>query len=532
MTSSKARQRVARLTATLNGEPRSHVHTNPWKELEKSVDSSEFPVQAPQVRLFDINGVHAWLAGRDSPNAQAVHECIEILSGWRGEHECTVVPLGPKGVPESSLRLRFIRQLEEAGIVSNLSPEDPILSFVLVHAILEQPKSRFRVIVDALPQNVLLRDLEKVTFSSVLQLKRWFSEHEYAVSFDFRAWYYQFNLTKLRNYYVFRRGSKLFRFEKGVMGLKWMVKLAHDVTKSLAQEVALSVGVTVDVYIDNVLFLGTHTLVTRAAFVFMSLMRAFDVQISEYVPSTQQFTYRGLQVDLRTQEIALKPSFVSKTSERIQYVLDAGTVTKAQLESLAGAANWASVVLEKQFGLGHVYHALASTSKVSGGACSKELILTHELRDELQGVLIALPSTIGLSTTMTPSSKPVILLYTDACKDITLAGKGIVVVTPNCVKEYVEEFSMHEMMSEAIHLLEIKALIAGLKKLYPGSRVRIFCDNEGVVKAIKKGRSSEMNFHKLVKEARNLLQTFEEWEIIWIESKLNWADEPSRRKRD
>jgi ribonuclease HI len=389
------------------------------------------------------------------------------------------------------------------------------------------------VVADCLPANVLLSDLWRVQFRPVAWLKSMFLRSCWAALFDFKAWYYQFSVERLRLYLCFRRGSKLFAFRRGVMGHKWFVAIGHSVTTALAELVATCCGVEFDTIIDNVAFFSPcRSRVDRASLCFTQLCSTLGMTIGEHVPSSTTFVYRGLCADLRKKTVALKPTFIGKTQARIEHVLRSRTVSKAQLQSLAGSLNWVHVVVPNCPRLAFIYHTLASLSNVGVLGAHRFIELPEDLAQELASVLPYLTAVVPLDdTARNPPANTNVYLFTDACKDITLAGKGVVLVTPLSVHEYVENFTIEELKGDPIHILELKALISGVRKLLPGSSVTLFCDNEAVVKALRKRRSSSIPFHRLIKEALQIL-SIHEWDIVWIPSRLNWADRPSRSERN
>jgi ribonuclease HI len=531
---SKTEARARRLSLLLiDGKFTSATKGNPWIGMgEKSVHKSDWPIQAPNVQLLDIRAMVHKLELWESRHVQLLRECEALLDGCRGEHVITTF-VGDS-IPESSLQLRLIQHLVDAGIVRELEPGESALSFVILHAVPEPAKKRFRVIADCLPANVYLPDLWKVRFRSVAELKMLTGRNRHVALFDFKAYYYQFDVHKLARYFAFRRGKRLFAFVRGVMGHKWMVAIAHSITSAFAEEIATRHAVEFDTIIDNVMFLSNDEgAVTSAAAEFSDLCTQFSITVGEKTECTQVFDYRGMSFDLVAGTVKLKESFIQKTTDRIQYVLKNKTVTKAQLQSLAGSLNWLKTVIDSQEPCWALNHALASLSNVSGNLSHNALVLSDDLRKELsecQALLNTVVSLQNLPVSSLSTHKPLVYLFTDACKDVSLAGKGIVLVTPLAVKEFVEHFTIQEVQADSIHILEIKALIAGIRKLLPNSNVLIFCDNEAVVKAMKRKRSSCKYFHSLIKLALTLLENHS-WELRWIPSKLNWADKPSRVER-
>ena len=85
-----------------------------------------------------------------------------------------------------------------------------------------------------------------------------------------------------------------------------------------------------------------------------------------------------------------------------------------------------------------------------------------------------------------------------------------------------------------IHLLEGEALVLGLKWLLRakknyGKRLVIFVDNQTLLGALKKGRSSKKSLNKICRKVAALVGASNcKLELFYIKSELNPADKPSR----
>ena len=138
------------------------------------------------------------------------------------------------------------------------------------------------------------------------------------------------------------------------------------------------------------------------------------------------------------------------------------------------------------------------------------------------------------------------------CTDASLRGGGVVYcrspsVFPHATRtdlssrvQFVREQKWHTAIKhkwrseKPIHILEGEALVLGLKWFLRsqrnfGRRIIVFLDNDALVGAIRKGRSSVPDFNIICRKVMALTLAGDLYlEVYYIPSKENPADEPSR----
>ena len=126
--------------------------------------------------------------------------------------------------------------------------------------------------VFASPQKFVFRPLERL-FEVV-------ATAEYAMVYDFKAYFYQFKLEDaVQPYFSFRKDQRFYCFTRLPMGFSKAVAVAQITTETLAKMACEDLFSVFDVYIDNVLFLGALA-VSRSRALAVSRSRALAVSRS------------------------------------------------------------------------------------------------------------------------------------------------------------------------------------------------------------------------------------------------------------
>ena len=143
------------------------------------------------------------------------------------------------------------------------------------------------------------------------------------------------------------------------MGFSWAVVIGQAITTFLVSKVP-GVDLTghsedqvhVEVYIDNVIFVGSQIAIKKACEAFRAVCARYNVTLSEDSGPVTAACYRGVKFDFNNKSFALDESFVEKFRSR----LAAADGSWCDWRALLGSAVYALTALSVP--LGPYYHVL------------------------------------------------------------------------------------------------------------------------------------------------------------------------------
>ena len=136
--------------------------------------------------------------------------------------------------------------------------------FSSLFAVNEVNKNRRRMVQDTLSANILCAEPSHVQFTSIGLLRRAVFKGTHGATFDVKAMFYHFGLSPdvaERAFRVLTRDGTIMDFGRLPMGFKWAVKIAQTAIKFLTAGLP---EVHIELYIDNVLIIGSREAVQRA----------------------------------------------------------------------------------------------------------------------------------------------------------------------------------------------------------------------------------------------------------------------------
>ena len=211
--------------------------------------------------------------------------------------------------PVSKLSNEDIRVMTERDLIEPVSTEDiPKGCVGLVFCVAEESKTRRRLVHDTLTPNVELSEDPSVSFTPIPELLKQANRFKYACTFDFSSYYYQFELApEVRSFFAFKVGDLFYRMKRLPMGFKLACKMAQLASKFLSEN---PFDVRVEVYIDNIMFLGNdREEVARAREYFLEKCKRYNVTLSEDSGVQTFAVFRGIHFDLSSHTVALKESY-------------------------------------------------------------------------------------------------------------------------------------------------------------------------------------------------------------------------------
>jgi hypothetical protein len=424
--------------------------------------------------------------------------------------------------PVSRIKRAHLDKLIEADILIPLQGEQ-VCAWGLLTAVPEEGKGRYRMISDMLWSNATLADQRKVEFRDYRVLADALGKTSYAATADFQAWYYQLPVgVSVRPYLAVNVGGVTYSHARGPMGHKWMVFVAHTLTKVLAWDP----DVFHDVIIDNVLYAGTEREVTKA-------MERFDARCSlvgqptsqrMMSPASDVVEHRGLLWKLHSNVAVLKRTWVTRAHKRVDAFLSNPTAGKAW--SLGGMVAWS-----RKMGLGaDDFELWRDLARHSGGYGGRKLSLSQATMQAWKRWINWLDTEpqLELASTMTRCRT---LLITDASLARPLGRWGAIVVSDH-VQTYTGLFPIALCHVATIADLEAAAIVMALSMVRKSmDRWDVVCltDNQAVAWAYRKGRSRAWRLHHLLRKIKEMVMaTGSTCQLTWIATENNPADGLSR----
>jgi hypothetical protein len=213
---------------------------------------------------------------------------------------------------------------------------------------------------------------------------------------------------------------------------------------------------------------------------------------------------------------------------QINDVLDRGVITGTEAEVMAGRFNFAACAVIGRPGfcrIRHLYSAVKCKSSAISGKLQAEL---HWWRQFLV-------SESSFRYAISPTSSEYVSIFTDA-----EGGGGIgavmfkgrrqpVQISASLEKDFRDKFFRRKTDIIPLELGAVTAAAHRFKSDIIGNKVAFFIDNKSVMYSLKRGRcrAEDINSH-LLHVVDLLSKTGAEVRFIWVPSKWNIADFPSR----
>lgn len=398
--------------------------------------------------------------------------------------------------PDSELTHTQIQELVDNGLAEEIGrPPSPWVSYLFLTP--EQEKKRWRVVHDCLYWNVQLPNPPNPCFTPVKDVRRLVGKYKYACTFDFKSWYYQFVLEEaVSAKFVFRVGSRWFRFVRLPMGFKWSALLAQLVSQFLATPpFHLSKAIHTEVYIDNVLFASNSLAeLNEMKAIFVARCQKYGVTLSEEGTPSTIVTYRGMVLDFSSSSVCVKPSWIEKFSNRWHLA----TGIWAEWRSLIGMAAYAMAVLAIDFA--SAFHVWKWYARHAAHHPKSRVTLWVETEREWTRLVTAICAncpTAPISSWCDDS-----ILCSDACRSAEFAGWGAICVRDGRVFAASGRFPRALVDVASINELEVRAASLCVDTfrhfLRPRSVVPFFCDSQVAIHVAAKSSAASFRLNSAV----------------------------------
>ena len=418
-------------------------------------------------------------------------------------------------IPSSRISQQHLQKLLFDKVIVHCS--NPVCGG-LVKVTLEKigtPKERFRFLGDLFQTNLHLQNLSdhiatKFTTPSMLLQQIYIQKCNYGASYDMKSYYQQIPLPSgFEQFCAFKVGENHYAFNSLPMGFNLAVPMAHALTLALTKHVVSQLGkfILVDVYIDNIaIFAPLKSTVDLFHELFVSACNHFDFRLGD-ISSGHIIEHRGMLINMLTYEKAIKPSFVQKLTQRLEFASKT-IITFKHLESLIGMASYVLTILQPP-GMKHLWNAY------------RFLAYHHQWKALMPTSVFAdLTKAAFLSQTIQSfreERKIDVLVCTDASSNaeaaITIKGDCFTLQTIMCDKEqHINEKEMH-----ALTLADVSN--------FPNSV--LIMDSLVALNILKNRYTSNFGLFCLAEKILSCLKTVS---LVYVPTEQNPADEPSRGK--
>lgn len=409
----------------------------------------------------------------------------------------------------ATMTQRDITEIIEKGVDSNY--------FAYVFTVAEAHKRRRRVVIDALAANMLCERPPHTHFTPIAELVTRVKSFRFAVAFDIKCMFFQFPLSPaVRKFFPFQDDRKRTHvFKRLPMGFTWAVQIAQSSMKHLARDL----GVTVEIYIDNVLLLSNdQRALERAADIFRQRCRTANLLIGDDSGVTQQFAYRGIAFDLMSRTHRLDTKFVEKFLSRV----DTANSTWADMRALIGSLVYGCMVLN--IPLAHIFHVLKFLAKHTATPPRSSVTMWKQAQAEF----LAVSQAITLNATVSaPSIHHQAVLVTDAATTTGLGGAVLISPSGKLHTATIACSGYH-----TINDLEAQALSRALGHFAPmlhHTRIKTYVDNTATIGALAATHSKSFHLNRWVGSIiAKVSQIHAHIELEYVNTHFNVADPISR----
>jgi len=407
--------------------------------------------------------------------------------------------------------------------------ESEARGFGRLFVVAEHEKKRFRFILHTMCVNDAIA-AQHFKLPHIEELQDAMKEAEFGVTFDMASWYNQFVLSEsVRTFYAFERGGNLWAPTRLPMGMRRSCELAQMATKIITRRA--SKYARTFVYLDNVLFLGTHAGTSKAAEVFIEDARTVGASIND-----------GAKIEITREPIfvGLKMNLVEKTS------LPTSKVLAKEKILWDNKSRWSNADMSAFLSTTWFIQRVKGISKTAAFDALNVWRRLHKKMQQRNDEAWPLPAVLSESDanvlaqwrdyTLHSPPKPFtqevalpgsehVLIATDASRDgwgaFTVRESGCTVMAGkmNSMKASVdsEPFGCYAALSRT--------------SVPRGSKITVLSDNKPLVDAFKRGYSARWAINRAIA----LIEEFArknslEINLLHIPGAINPADGPSRNR--
>lgn len=377
----------------------------------------------------------------------------------------------------------------------------------------EETKRRYRLTVDTLETNVAMQHIleqHRLQFRSLGVLKGLLRNHSWAAALDMKAFFNQFSISpSVREQFVFKNhDQRYYKLARMPMGWVLAPKIAQSYLENIMNECHIH-PTSCDLYIDNILIMGTKLQVESWLPQIMKCLQRYNVSVGEVQQPSTIVTHRGVTWNLRDKQLKLKESFVKKLSIPPDEQGDWGTYQRLICRMI-----YATTVMEIPRAM--MYRTIKWYTQHAALNVNVRVTIPSEVRNELLNVRELATGTRKFSLKQFGGN---------LCTDASNLGYGCVLWTRTTMltKQGTWEKRHH------INMLELLAVEKATTMLEHGKVYNLFVDNTSVAYMIRKQYSPVGSFNDTL--LRILTELNRKEAILvprWLPTHKNPADAYSR----
>ena len=485
--------------------------TPSWKR--NGTDSAALPLHAPLLQPCSPEFVPAMMA-----DPRLTKEDKESLLYLSDASLYPVVTFEAQWQPCEFTREEII-QLRGNDLFLFAKDQSRIGHFSILFAVGEPHKTppRRRVVQDTLSCNVLCAEPHPVDFTPIPTLRRVVFKGTHGATFDVKAMYYHFALSPEVSERAFRvlctEGFEAFT--RLPMGFKWAAKIAQVAITFLTLGLK---GVTIELYIDNIMFVGSKADVTEARRIFLERCVKWGFRLGEDSGVVTTVNHRGITFDLTAKTIRLTDEFVVKFLGRLRQ--EDGTW--ADRRALLGSIIYAASVTA--YPLAELYYLLKWSARHSFARPASQASWWQSCKPEWDKVI----RHMALNPAMAPpTANSEVVIITDAATETRMGAVIIILPSGRILQDAFVISDFH-----SINDMEAQALYIGLQR-FPAvlsyRHILYWGDNTSVLSTLRSTYSKSFFLNMWVGRIIMRLETMRS--IIspfFVPSLWNAADAPTR----
>lgn len=314
---------------------------------------------------------------------------------------------------------------------------------------------------------------------------------------------------------VVDQDGNLYEFLRLPMGFKWSCNIAQATMLYLTK----GIKCRIEVYIDNVLFIGTESEVSVARGQFLDACRKYRITLGEDSGVKQVVQYRGIEFDFEKKHTCLAGSFRSKFLSRSA----SSDSTWVDWRSLIGSATYGAMVLD--IDLAQLYHLLKMHAKYSNHTFSTERITLWKEASKQWNAIYDKIRVNEPRQVLNPTDE--ITVITDAATETGLGGAVLVLPSGRIV---VDQFRLNDWHhNNDMEAMSLHATLGRHQQLLSFRKIRYLGDNTAVLGCLGSGHSKgfylNLQVGRILGRLRNMSSTISSEYICTL---CNPADAPSR----
>ena len=489
-----------------------------------TVNLHSFPLYVPKMHTIDMPH---WLKQRRSMSwLYDAKQYEELLRKVCRNH---------RQVYKNEQMGKFVQEILDSGIISPAKKAD-IRCWCKVWPLLEEAKKRYRLIIDPALLNKMIKQRWSefntgTKFSTLSELRANVVQGETIVAFDFKCFYYQIQLDPtVRLFFGIRIGRKSFVLNRLAMGFSMAVAVAQDISQAAVQEVLRRSKIFCrwSVQVDNIYFFCAKADAAIIISTMNEVCREWKITIGsqdEYVKGI----VLGAEYCCQSKTVQLSTKFHHKHMELLQ------KFDQLSHTAVPVAVFWrvVAILLRTLHVLGRplcfYFFVMQAIRRIAAKLYDKEdetdwsslMVLRDVEVRQLHEMFYIFVQNSTAPCRLLPNVTDEVV-FSDASE----THYGVVLVNETSITVGSKQWSKEE---KEMHIgeLEARALQAAVKRAVAlHMKIPTFVvDATALCSAVRRGLSKNVHLNATIATLRG---RFPNAKILWIESRWNPADAPSR----